>query len=407
MANKPNSNKKQVAKLDRNELSKLAFSMLEDSQTKKKTTSKNLESTATRYLKNNKVKNTTSSSPQSVVNKYIKTTPTKETKKTLKRSDKTKNKKYEKSIYNSKVKKNIAKPPKKNEKLIVYNDEELLKYYIGNNNKKIINRHFNISAFFFSSFYYLYRKLYVLGSISLAISLIILSCINDIKIVGLIFLIFSLIMGLLFNYIYVKKAKYNIEKIKRKHINENINEFCVLTGGTDSLVTALVVILYFIIIILFYFQTIFNWYSNIVDFSNKIEKKQEETIFKDMIESYAASARQNIEQPGLYRYKMNDEEYDFIALPVAEDEGNIYCVKTSQDAKWENKEGLQLKENSISCDEFMEDIMKNYSKFYDIKLPITGEIIISNKGKIVEGSNVVFEDKTCEYQINIKDFKCD
>ena len=413
MANKPKTTKNKTAKLDRNELSKLAFSMLEDSQTKpKKPSTKTTKPTSTtKYIKNttttsNRSKN--SASPQSVVNKYIKTKPNSDdVKKYPTRSERLKNKRYDSSIYNKKSTNKVTKTKKENEELIIYDDAVLLNYYIGDNHKKIARRFFNFSAFFFTAIYYLYRKLYIIGSIVLTLSLIVLYYVKDIKILGIILLLTSFIMGALFNFIYKKKAMRNIEKIKNKHINENINELCVLAGGTDSLSTTLITILYFLIIILFYFPMIFSLVTNLIDFSNKIEVKENTTVFKDMIESYSLQARQNIEQPGRYKYKMGDEEYNFISLPVAADDGNIYCVKPTKEEKWQNKEGFEVKENSVSCEEFMEDIINNYSSFYEIELPISGEIVISNEGKIIEGSKIIFEDKTCEYQINIKDFKCD
>ena len=409
--------KKTTAKLNRNELSKLAFSMLEENQPKKSTTTsktKKPQTTASKYVKSTPKKTTITrtskpkerkiNEPQSVVNKYLKSKP--EEQGYLKRSERIKNRRYENSIYNKKAttKKTTRR---KNEKLIIYDDKELLNYFIGDNHKKITKRFFNFSAFFFGGFYYLYRKFYIIGCSILAISLVLLYLIKDIRIIGAIFFTASLIMGFTFNFMYVKRAKNKIERIKEEHLNENINEYCVLAGGTDSLTTSLITVFYFIVILLFYFSIIFAWVTNLIDFSNKIEKKDNPTVFKDMVESYALQAKQNIEQPGLYKYKMDDEEYDFISLPVSVDDGDIYCVKLSPETKWVNKEGFEVKETSVTCEEFMNDIMDNYSKFYEVKIPITGEIVLSNQGKIIEGSKIEYEDEICEYQSNIKDFKCE
>ena len=303
----------------------------------------------------------------------------------------------------------------KEEPIIIDDDEkqkELLKDYVGANNKKIINRFYNVSAFLFGAAYYLYRKLYITGAIILLLDLSILYFINNLKYIILLKAILMIIMGLTFNKYYLMISKKRINHIQSKEEENTIKEKCVLQGGTDLLVSILITVGYFIILVLFFSTSIFKISSNFVNLDKVFQVTKEDemgydaTNFGNMVEAYAANAKLNIEYPGIYKYMIEDEEYDFIALPVANDEKNIYCLKKTKDGSWEEKKGFNVKDNSTTCDEFMTDIINNYSKFYKLKLPETGELILSKDGKIQKKSYLKYKNTTCNYNSKERLFEC-
>ncbi|MBE6160967.1 MAG: DUF2628 domain-containing protein [Firmicutes bacterium] len=291
-------------------------------------------------------------------------------------------------------------------------DEELLEDYIGNNYNKIKNRIINFSALFLGPFYYLYRKLYIIGLFLLIFQTLIIYFIKNIKYFIVIEITYLLILSLLFNTLYLVITKKNIKKIQSAADEKIIKERCILKGGTDLLISSLISTGYIILIVLFLATSLFNFFSKIVDLDKIFNQKEKDKVstnatdFANMLESYSATARLNIDEPGTYTYLLNDEELVFIALPQALDEKNIYCVKSNKDSHWEDKEGFEVKENSTTCDEFMDDLINNYSKFYKIKLPDSGELILSSQGKIQNNSKIVYGNKICKYDLKEKEFVC-
>ena len=111
-------------------------------------------------------------------------------------------------------------------------DEELIKSFIGKNYEKIINKKFNLAGFFFTTFYMLYRKMFLYSILLFIIMLVTVNIVDNIFII----ILFSVIVGLFVNKIYFYFANKKIAKIKlqnpQKHINE-LKEICSSKGGTS------------------------------------------------------------------------------------------------------------------------------------------------------------------------------
>ena len=91
-------------------------------------------------------------------------------------------------------------------------DEAFLKAFIGKNYEKITTRNFNFSAFFFSSLYVLYRKMFWQGLVLYCAMFVSSNLLGSIgKVISL---VTALATGLMFNKIYVKYATDEVEKIK-------------------------------------------------------------------------------------------------------------------------------------------------------------------------------------------------
>ncbi len=111
------------------------------------------------------------------------------------------------------------------------NEEELLKAFIGANYDKITTKKFNFAGFFFSVFYMFYRKMFLYG---LLLSIILI--ISSIARAFVIYIVFSIVLGLFVNKIYLSYAKKKIAKIKCQNPQKNIDELkkiCSEKGGTS------------------------------------------------------------------------------------------------------------------------------------------------------------------------------
>lgn len=113
-------------------------------------------------------------------------------------------------------------------------DEKLLEDYIGNNYNKITSEKFSFSAFFLSSAYLLYRKLYLYGILLMVVSNILLKIIGNMS--NILIFIFIIVLGINFNKWYVEYAKKQVTKIKNQNQSatyEVLKQKCKTAGGTN------------------------------------------------------------------------------------------------------------------------------------------------------------------------------
>ncbi|MEE3343341.1 MAG: zinc ribbon domain-containing protein [Bacilli bacterium] len=128
-------------------------------------------------------------------------------------------------------------------------EDRLLAAYIGKNYQKISQKKVSIPAFLLSVFYILYRKLYIQSLIILAI--ILASAFLSTYISIIIFFTISIISAIIFNKLYIKYSKKQIEKIKQQNSSASKEELikkCQKNGGTNIIV---MLIVYFIFSYLF------------------------------------------------------------------------------------------------------------------------------------------------------------
>lgn len=113
------------------------------------------------------------------------------------------------------------------------NDEDLLKMFIGKNSEKITTRPFNFAAFFFTSLYMCYRKMFLFGLLYFIVTLVVINVAKT----YLATLAFSILAGLIFNKIYVSHAKKKVAVIKAKNSDKRSEELvsiCTRKGGTSG-----------------------------------------------------------------------------------------------------------------------------------------------------------------------------
>ena len=126
---------------------------------------------------------------------------------------------------------------------------ELLEAYIGKNYNRITGKSFNWSAFFFGSFYVLYRKMYLYGFILMIFTNIVsifglnavnidMRVSNPVIVLGALLavnLIIGLGVALTFNSMYLNYCMGKINNIKDRYKNdkEKIINTCKISGGTN------------------------------------------------------------------------------------------------------------------------------------------------------------------------------
>lgn len=147
------------------------------------------------------------------------------------------------------------------------NDEELLKAFIGEKYDYFKNHSFNFPALFITPLYLLYRKCYLYFLIYIV--LLLFPYVNFIGII-----IYSIVMGVVFNNMYLKKANDEIVIIKNQNpsaLREQLLQLVAQKGGTNIagpiiyLVITILIIVALIILVLMLFSGIRNFTNNLVD----------------------------------------------------------------------------------------------------------------------------------------------
>lgn len=141
------------------------------------------------------------------------------------------------------------------EKLRSFKDDRYIEAYIGEDYKWVMKRPFNIYALLLSWMYFIYRKLYLIGIIGLAISGIILRFVPSLIAP---YIVISMIgSGFLFNKIYLIQIEKRVNKIIDENTmtdNFTIEEICKKKGGVN-VILALIIFFAFLCITFLSFIT--------------------------------------------------------------------------------------------------------------------------------------------------------
>ena len=127
---------------------------------------------------------------------------------------------------------------------------ELLDTYVGRNYRKIAGKALNFSALIFCPFYYLYRKMVILGILIFVGLLFVHLKFNNIAYdIG-----YYLIFGFLFNFLYLAKSQRRVSRIKMKNgefDTYTVSRICSKNGGTSIILLILGVLIDLIILAFF------------------------------------------------------------------------------------------------------------------------------------------------------------
>lgn len=133
--------------------------------------------------------------------------------------------------------------------------DELLQIYIGNMYYNFKKGSFSWCAFFMSYIYFMYRKMYAVGSIIFVLNFTInLIFRNSGLLNSVIGLVFNLFLGIIFKRLYFNECVERVAKIKQNNPNLGFNQLTELVrkkGGVNKIIVLPFIIYYGIILVLF------------------------------------------------------------------------------------------------------------------------------------------------------------
>ena len=285
-----------------------------------------------------------------------------------------------------------------NEILENISDDDLLASYVGNNYPKIGGKPFNFAAMFFNMLYLLYRKQYLYAILYYAIYLgLIFIGINYIIVI----ICLSILLGVGFNTIYIKKAKSQIELIKRKNSDRplyEIKKICERKGGVSIIALIIGIVIQSIVVVLS-FMTILASFTLLYGFINSNEETIEVDDSFDGIIKYDVKANIpntfSVYIPEDYKpTSFNDNsQYDYEII----DKNNTYntCTFTLGRVKDETDEKEYLKKLAYYYEQ---------SAFYKIETKQINNLewqLYTNKDKSETTYYYVTEINNKVYMLNI------
>lgn len=152
----------------------------------------------------------------------------------------------------------VSNNSEKKEKFYDFQYDRFLESYIGEDYKIVAEKRINIYALLLSWMYFLYRKLYIIGTLGLLITGLVIKLIPEYIIIYTI--ITMVLSGLLFNPIYKFVAKKRVLFIKKKNSYEDdftIEKLCAKYGGVNFIVSLVMYLIFLVIMILSMYNVIF------------------------------------------------------------------------------------------------------------------------------------------------------
>lgn len=157
-----------------------------------------------------------------------------------------------------------------------YAQEEYLEYFIGEDYKSIKSSLFNIYAFLLNWLYVLYRKMYITGILGLVVTALVFIYARKYFIIYAAVVV--ILLGLLFNKIYIFFSKRKVEHIVNYSDTKDqfkLKKICEKKGGVNYIIPLICYAIFLAVIIL----KVFNF---------KVQKPVEEKFFKENSEGQAS-----------------------------------------------------------------------------------------------------------------------
>lgn len=200
----------------------------------------------------------------------------------------------------------------------VVDEMPLLKQYVGDKFTKLTMAPFSFATLLLGGFYFMYRKMYLLGIIFVFAEFALLNLLpSGISVIA--FIVYRLVLSLLVNPLYIKIAKGRVKGIVNKKANQKknqieLNTICKRKGGTSFAKALLLMILCLVVEVVVSFMIfsvsivseIFNFISNGII---NVESGRYEGVI-DTTE-YDVLANMNIEIPADYK-KSEGSEFHYM-----------------------------------------------------------------------------------------------
>ncbi len=179
---------------------------------------------------------------------------------------------------------------------LTMNDDPYVAAYIGEDYKWIVERPFNIYALLLSWIYFIYRKMYLIGTIGLFVTGLLVRFIPIITIPLIVLVMVG--SGFFFNKIYLKVVERKVNKIAAKTESPSeAMEKCQAKGGVNVWIPLLVFFAFLVVMLLSFFR-IFGkpkpkyWREN--SFNQANCKYISQTVYKGLDEKIKANPLESI-----------------------------------------------------------------------------------------------------------------
>ena len=243
--------------------------------------------------------------------------------------------------------------------------DRFLEAYIGEDYKEVARRKINIYAFFLNWMYFLYRKLYIIGTIGLIITGIVLRLFTKYFLYYLI--IVMVLSGLLFNPIYIFVAKKRVLYLKKKsQYNDDfsIEQLCAEKGGVNFVIALIIYALFLIIMFFSMYRIIFPSKHDKYFEKNSINKATCTSIIKNIYSSRESLKIDGNISEGLCNIVPGKTKNYNIYIKVEKDNSIYYLFYATQDDKISLK-GNTLYINDLELKEQNKTISDEESTFLD------------------------------------------
>lgn len=263
-----------------------------------------------------------------------------------------------------------------NSKIKTFQDDRLVESFVGEDYKWIIQRPINIYAMLLSWIYFLYRKMYVIGIIGLAIGGVIIRLYPK----ALVFyIVISMIgSGIIFNPIYRKVVEFRIRLIRNK--NQETDDFtlekiCQKKGGVNVSMALIIFLCFLLVMIRTYYRFTYNnenkkyWEENSENKANcKSVAQQDYKILDDYpVSGTLSSAACTIKKSGstkkydVYLRIKQDSRFIYIYFKDEKDSISVEGVDIDYSLIEEVKKHKEISENDQKVIDRLDAIRKEYT----------------------------------------------
>jgi hypothetical protein len=186
-------------------------------------------------------------------------------------------------------------------------DEQLLDIYIGTNSKQIKDNSFSLPTFLLGSFYFVYRRMYLL--VVIATILFILCCFLS-KYAVLAIIIRNTILAFFFNKLYCNKANNKVKEIEKLDINmEEKKKLCTKKGGTSIIALLVMIISSIILSIIAIFIFFISYKSSLFPRQKTINGNVDFHSLTYTIPNNFETSNYNDNNSNMYAYMTEDHYY--------------------------------------------------------------------------------------------------
>lgn len=315
---------------------------------------------------------------------------------------------------NKKTEDNFSKKEKKKKSFFQYDEEEIesygfkndrfIEFFIGEDYKWIIKRKINIYALLLSWIYFLYRKMYIIGTIGLIITGIVVRLFPKFLIVYV--PVVMILCGLLFNPIYKFFTNARIDSIKRRNPDADdyeLEQLCQKYGGVNVINPLIIFLIFMLIMIRTYYSFHINnenkkfWNENSENKANcqsiavtYYNALKEEKIDGNLVDTVCSiEIKNNKKDYNIYMKTEKEKKYRYISFKKTNDSIEVEGIKGDLDELQEKHLKNTLTEEEEQTYTKLNNIKNKYNEIYNKSLN-EDELIKTRKNKS-EKLNYIFK----------------